>query len=76
MDELVSFELGVVEKLFLAPFDRAYKHAFTVGHLVLAERALVTKLFETIFDLAHIDAVLVFIVSEFFVFGISRVIIH
>ena len=76
VDELVSFELGVVEELFLATFDGANKHAFTVGHLVLAERAVVGELFEAVLDVAFVDAVQILVVAIIFVFGVARVVVH
>lgn len=55
MNQLVSFKLGVVEELLLTTFHAADEHAFAMGHLVLAERAMVWELLEAVLDVALVD---------------------
>ena len=56
VNQLVAFKLRVVKKLLLTTFDAADKHTLTVGHLVLAERAVVWELLKTVLYMALIDA--------------------
>ena len=56
MDKLVSFELRVVQEFLLAAFDWADKHALSVRHLMLSERAVIWELLEAIFNVALVNA--------------------
>ena len=56
MDQLVSFELRVVQEFLLAAIDWADKHALPVRHLVLSERAVIRELLKAILDVTLVNA--------------------
>ena len=56
VDELVPFELRIVEELLVAASDRTGKHPFPMGHLVFAVRSLVWEHLLAVFN--HADVLL------------------